>query len=366
MAKPGVTKRTKRKKRHSRSASKALDLLRPEESTKEIIKRLQSIGAIAGTRPSVVFDHWLEIVDATLEALPDQVKAVLQTGQLAPDPPEVAEVFERVRAYYDDDRLGIDRCRRIWQNFSEAFAYLLASAAPGLWGEVNYGQIGPDLVGHIYQIYANLDPSWQAQYMSPWPVAQLMAALTIQNGEAQVHQRLKQALTHPDNHLGAAVLMTSLAIPDDEPDQAWDWFITRVVPAALPFYVPIRFLEPAIGSGRLMLAAAARFPQWAVAGRLVTFAGQDVDFSAILMSRINSKLYGLNGYALKLTAAVAEGLEARQQPAENLPPISMAEALVTTKHVVQVTAAPTALSEDRLSFERLFRTAVLDMPAAET
>jgi len=368
MAKTNVTKRTKRKKRQSRSrpkAAQALALLRPEASTKEIIKRLQSIGAISGTRPSVIFDHWLEIVDATLEALPDQVKAVLQTGQLAPDPPEVAEVFERVRTYYDDDRLGPDRCRRIWQNFSEAFAYLLAGAAPGLWGQIDYGQIGPDLVGHIYQIYANLDPSWQAQYMTPWSVAMLMSGLTIQNGEAEVHQRLKQALTHPDNHLGAAMLLTSLAIPDDEPDQAWDWFITRVVPAAMPFYEPIRFLEPAIGSGRLMLAAAARFPQWAVAGRLVIFAGQDVDFSCILMSRINSKLYGLNGYALRLTAAVAEGLEARQQPAENRPPVSMAEALVTAKQVAQETA-PADANENRLSFEQLFRSAVLDMPSGKT
>lgn len=352
-------------RRRKRAGSQALDRLRAEDYTQEIIKRFRTIGAISGTRPSVIFDQWLEIVDATLEALPDQCKALLRTGQLVPDPPAVADVFERVRVHYDDDRLGADRCGRVWQNFSEAFAYLLASAAPGLWSQANYGQIGPDLVGHIYESYANGEPSWQAQYMTPWPVAMLMSGLTIQNGETEVHQRLKQALTHPDNHLGAAMLLTSLAIPEGEADQAWDWFINHVVPAAIPFYEPIRFQEPAIGSGRLMLAAASRFPQWAVVRGLVIFAGQDVDFSCILMSRINSKLYGLNGYAMKLTATVAEGLAARPSQTDPPQPLSMTDALDTAKQVYQESISPSSAVDDRLTFEQLFRAAILQPAPVE-
>ncbi len=93
-----------------------------------------------------------------------------------------------------------------------------------------------------------------------------------------------------------------------------EWFLTRVVPAAIPFFRPVSFCEPAIGSGVMMLAAASQFPDWAVALNLVVFSGMDTDVTCVRMARTNSMLYGLNGYSLKLAEAVGEATEGRTSP----------------------------------------------------
>ena len=115
---------------------------------------------------------------------------------------------------------------------------------------------------------------------------------------------LKQALTHEENILGAAVLLTSLAIDDTQ--ESRDWFLNRVIPAALPYYQPITVSDPCVGSGVMLLAAASQFPTWAVHANLVQFFGQDIDPTCVKMSRINGQLYGLNGYACHLTQSFAE------------------------------------------------------------
>jgi hypothetical protein len=221
----------------------------------------------------------------------------------------------------------------VWESFSQAFALLLESAAPGLWHYADFDQgtiMGPDVIGQTYMDFANYDPKWAAQYWTPWNVALLMSKLSIPDGARDVHDRLKQALTHPDNVLGAAVLLASLVIPEDDAAAHREWFLTRVVPAAIPFYQPLTFCEPAIGSGVMMLAAASQFPDWAIALNLVAFSGMDSDVTCVRMSKINSMLYGLNGYSLKLAEAVGEAMEVHaphEQPAQVAIPHSPQAAL---------------------------------------
>jgi hypothetical protein len=62
-----------------------------------------------------------------------------------------------------------------------------------LWIYANHdhGSIsGPDVLGSTYTNWANLDPSWQAQFFTPYNVALLMAKMTIMNGEREIHDRL--------------------------------------------------------------------------------------------------------------------------------------------------------------------------------
>jgi hypothetical protein len=281
----------------------------------EIVKHLARVTAVAGYGAAVVFDDWTRIVEASLEALPNHLKAVARTGRWAEDTPETAEVFAQVRARYREGARPSAH-RRVWENFSQAFALLLESAGPGLWGYADFdvGYMGPDVIGQVYMDFANYDPRWSAQYWTPWNVALLGARLLVPEGARDVHNRLKEALIHPDNHLGAAVLLASLAIPEDDPDLHREWFLNRAIPAALPFYTRIAFCEPAIGSGVMMLAAACCYPEWAVLRALVTFSGQDVDPTCVRMAHINEMLYGLNGYALKLAEGVGEALEAQSSP----------------------------------------------------
>ncbi|GIK40483.1 MAG: hypothetical protein BroJett011_43160 [Chloroflexota bacterium] len=307
---------TQQKRKNGQKQGPGVDrpgLLGAEAYAHQIVKHLAQVTALSGYGPAVVFADWTQLVHISLEALPDHLRAIARTGRWAEDTPETAEVFARIRARYTNAYASASS-PRVWDNFGQAFGLLLESAAPGLWAYARFdgGYMGPDVIGRCYMNFANADPSWSAQYWTPWNVARMMAQMTIMEGEREVHNRLKAALTHPDNILGAAVLLAALTIPEDQPQLYPEWFFARIIPAALPYYEPITFCEPAIGSGVMMLAAASCFPDWAVLMHLVTFSGQDIDQQAVCLAKINEMLYGLNGYALKLAQAVGEVMEAQQ------------------------------------------------------
>lgn len=321
----------------------------------EIVKCLARVTAVSGCGPAIVFNDWTRVVEASLEALPNHLRSIARTGRWAEDTPQAAEVFAQVRARYARGA-NLSAHQRVRESFGQALALLLESAAPGLWqyADFDVGYMGPDVIGQAYMDFANYDPKWSAQYWTPWNVALLASSLLIPQGARDVHDRLKQALTHPDNHLGAAVLLASLAIPEEDPNLHWEWFLTRVIPAAMPFYTPISFCEPAIGSGVMMLAAACRFPEWAVIRQLVTFSGQDSDPTCVRMAHINAMLYGLNGYALKLAEAVGEVLEAQaspEQPAPLVIPQSPQAALDQAVQLHWQTSSPNGAASPR--FEKL-------------
>ena len=157
--------------------------------TQKIIKHLKRVNAISGHRPSTVFEDWLILVEASLEMLPVHLKAISETGQFASDSPETSEKFAQIRAryrYHGDDKVPV-----VWTEFGTAFALLFEGTAPGLGAaKIRGGYMGPDILGHVYMTYANSDPSWSAQYFTPWNVALLMAQMSIGDGEQQVHDRL--------------------------------------------------------------------------------------------------------------------------------------------------------------------------------
>jgi hypothetical protein len=226
------------------------------------------------------------------------LRAIAQTGKLAEDTPETKQLFERLRARYECQS---ERGSAVWSHFSQALAILLESAEPGLWGAGSYGNfdvgyMGPDVLGHVYTLYANAGQAkWNKQIFTPWNVALMLGRLLIPEGERQVHDRLKQACQHPDNILAQATLLAGLAI--DDPVEAREWFFKRVVPAAVPYYKPIKVGDPAgCGSGVLLLAAATCFPEWAVRLGYVVFQGVDNDPQCVRLAKINCMLYNLNGY----------------------------------------------------------------------
>lgn len=144
----------------------------------------------------------------------------------------------------------------------------------------------------------------------------MMSQLTTakKEGEHKVLGQLKEALIHPDNIYGSAVLLAGLLIPETDTDAHNDWFFNRMIPAALSseHFKPITVCDPTVGSGRMLLAAALEFPPWAVQKGIVQFYGQDIDYSCYLMTSINVMLYGLNSYGIRLELAVSEGMLARQ------------------------------------------------------
>lgn len=200
--------------------------------------------------------------------------------------------------------------------------------------------------------------------LTPWNVALLLADVALGTGsERQIHDRLKQALCHPDNHLGAALLLAGLAIPADEPAAAQDYFFNRLIPAALEFYEPLTVSEPAIGTGVLVMACASVLPAWAVQFALVRFVGGDIDPVMVAASRTACRLYGLNGYALELEAAVAEALTAYQErtgtPAQLISPAQVIQAVYQNGDPPAATSGQTGPS-----FEQMYRAAARPQPPA--
>jgi hypothetical protein len=337
----------------------------------EIIKGLEAVAGLSGRRPIEVFSDWVFITEATLQALPDQLRAVGATGRFAPDPPEVADTFARVRRHYDPKYLGDDRAQRVWDYFAQAFALLLEATAPGLWGEPNSLSIagplsGPDILGFIYQTWANGSNRIRGEIYTPWPLARLLAELTLgQSGERLVYDRLKAALCHSDNILGAATLLAGLTLPADEPGAIREYFITRVVPSTVGAYIPVTVCDPAIGTNILNLAAASLMPDWMVKLALIRFVGQDVSNLAVACSKCSAALYGLNGYALQLEATAAEALAAhRLRPGDSEPALAAAPAEAIRQVYQNGRAAPpTTGSNPGSSFEAMFRAAAGRAPA---
>ncbi len=322
-------------------AKKSKRLVSNDDFTTKIIKALAQVQRYSGRRAAEIFGDWLSLVDATLDALPDQVRHLGQTGEPAPDSPETTDLFRRIRSRYaQTGRGGGDVHRKIWtEGFGQAFAILLESSAGGLHDRV--GAMGPDVLGNVYMSWAGNDPSWRGQYFTPYNVAYLLASMSVPDGGREVHDRVKAALLHPDNIWGQAVLLTSMLTPDGE--SARDYYLTTVLPAAMPWYETIMFNDPAIGSGTLMLAAAAQYPDWANYWGLIEYTGQDLDQDCVRMARINAKLYGLNGYGGRLHAAATEAMQARQQRALSLPLTKPLDTLNTLQEAIP-----------RLTFQQMF------------
>ncbi len=251
-----------------------------------IIKLLERCCA-AGRRQDEVYTDWLQFVDALLDQEEPNLIALATTGQFAEDPPEVSALLQRLRHTYPY-REGAKV--QYLDYFLHAYAELRVSPEYGIM----------DVVGTAFMMFGH-PAKWAGQFFTPSSVALAMAQLCIPDGQALVDERLKAAIAKSP---AATAALLAGATLDGEAARAW--FIARVVPLAVEHVEPIRVLDPACGSSIMLLSASAMFPGWACALGLVQFFGQDIDLDAVLMSRINLKLYGLNGHAMRKTLMEAE------------------------------------------------------------
>lgn len=240
-----------------------------------------------GHHPFQVFDDFLSLTLASLEALPSHAISAIEHGRLAGDTASTRQLFERMRARYR---------REDFSHFARGLAVLLEST--------EYGMM--DVLGQAYMVM-EIGNALAGQYFTPMPVARMMAQVIIGDGEAAVYARLLAALDHcPEVQrlwqmrclLIDSAGGTLTAAPDDHESPSLTeagGFFRAVLPALLPHAEPITILDPCVGSGVMLLAAAAQFPAWAVHSGLVQFYGQDIDWTCVQMCKINALLYGLRG-----------------------------------------------------------------------
>lgn len=320
--------------------------------TDEIIRCLELIIRRTGQPPGQVFDDWLSISAATLRTLPELIKTAGETGKLGPDPASTAEIFRSVGQRYNQTYSGTPE--DLWTlGFAKAFRLLLDATEPGLWllDDISNSIFGPDLLAAVYTQMAVRNPKFGGTYFTPWMLAKLNAKLVSDNLEGEVHKHIQQALARSDNPLGQMMLLGAFLLPPDKPEEFEEYFFTKVLPAAAPYYEPVTLHEPAVGSGIMMLAMFAQLPPWMAKIPLCVAACQDVSITCSLMTELSFDLFGLNGYGLRLNLAVAEAMAAyRERPLRVMVPL---------KEALQVTAAlPPVLNGDGVTFEKVFREAI--------
>lgn len=226
---------------------------------------------MAGKRPSQIFEDFCVLTETCLDSLNRQARQVMGIPTTPIDAGSKTAV-ERVWAQYDKTRH--------MPYFEEALQVLLDSA------DTDY----LDLIGLTYMNFGHPSKG-NGQFFTPWHVAQLMAMLSTDR-IAEVNTRLKAAIDK--SPLAQAALITGLACRT--PEEAEAWFVTRVIPFAMEHYEPVLFNDPCCGSGVMFLAYASCLPWWATQLGLVRFYGMDIDRLCVRMCKINSMLYGLNGF----------------------------------------------------------------------
>lgn len=273
-----------------------------------IIKHLEAVCA-SGRKAWDVYEDWLDMTVATLEAMPRHAESVAQHGTPAEDIPETAALWARLRGTYSASD---------FVHLRDAFQKLLFLAEQRVAGWIDDTAVDGqtwDVLGSVY-MQLNVWSGHSGQYFTPWSIARVMAQFTLTDIDAMCRHRVAAAIDAGPMGVMGLASGASITQPGKE---------TIMLAALVDNYAhlePVTVNDPACGSGVMLLAAAATCPKWAIDYNVVRFFGQDIDRTCVKMARANMMLYGLNGYNVRLTLA-AQGVAAKLPPppaAEPLPP----------------------------------------------
>lgn len=249
---------------------------------RRIVKLLDTLTAY-GQRQDRIFEDWLDYCEASLRMMPRHALSIVQTGKTATDSETDVALFSRLRNRYGE--------RGKWTDvFARALTVMTDVAATG---EIK------DLVGDIYMAYG-WPNNHTGQFFTPMPAAHMMAQLTfaVQDVIGEVKQRVLAAAEK--TALGQALMLAGWLYPQQE---TFSYFLRVVLPELLPHIEPITVSDPCCGSGVMFLAVARILPRWITQFGIVAFYGQDIDATCVTMAKINTMLYGLNGWGARWMAA---------------------------------------------------------------
>lgn len=253
-----------------------------DPQAQEIVKCLAAL--TYNLRQDDIYADFLRLTEIYLRRLPINTLHVVQHGKPPEDDGEDTATWRSITKRYSAKQLDV---------FRQAMYMLIEMCDPTR--NTHSGDY-KDLLGDIYMNWG-FPSSAMGQYFTPYPIAKLMAQVMIGDGEKECRQRIAQAIDASIYHEVWGASGASITQPGKEQ------MMLNLLPMVYKHLDPITINEPCIGSGVMMLAAAATYPRWAVDYCVVQFSGSDIDGDCVLMSKINFMLYGLNGYYLKLTAA---------------------------------------------------------------
>lgn len=219
----------------------------------------------AGVGRHQVFADFLRCCHAALDHLPALVSSLGAGAGLPPEPEP--ELWEEMGRRYGDAVAA----------FSRGLGLLIDAAGEGYQDVIGTAYMRGELGGD------------HGQYFTPSPVAGLMAAAL--HDPAELRARVEAALGS-DAALAALVVTGTICA---DADSAHQWWAERVAPRLVALVEPVVVVDPTVGSGVMLLAAASCYPRWAVGIGLVRFCGMDLDATCVSMTRLNFRLHGLRG-----------------------------------------------------------------------
>lgn len=262
---------------------------------KPIVKALEEVTEYGRYDMSQVFSDWLIVTEMGLRMLPQHAVSIAANGTLAADSSKDAEALARIREKYGKSFHGMYR----------AFYALMEVAHP--MTDRNGNPMSAMLRSTV-EIRDHLGPLFEflgkanaglGQFFTPEHICALMANLTLDGKEDEVYRAMEKAIRfHP---------LSGILYPVREgwiTKEIAESLYHQVLPRVIAHYEAISIMDPCVGSGGLLLAAAAQFPRWMVHAGLVQFRGIDISNDCVLMTKINIMLFGLNGWGTRYTAAV--------------------------------------------------------------
>ena len=267
----------------------------PGEPLDAMLETLDGIIRQTGHGHNTVFRDWVAFCDGVLRTLPLHLRQAALKESIVQMPPDTPDDVRRL--WQDLDQRYGQHADLALRQFSHALWQLMEAASTCV----------ADWLGTAFM-------RWKLgngadQFFTPWNAAKLMAEMSLL--EQEVHKAVMAALEDQRNEAGKILrFMLPVAAAMSEGGQQEFWR-TKLLPAALPYIKPVPFIDPSCGSGVMLLAASTTVPSWANKLGIISYIGIDLDPFCVLMTRVQSMLYGLNGYQASLELSLLDALEAR-------------------------------------------------------
>jgi hypothetical protein len=256
------------------------------EQTVKAIGGLLESAAAAGERVDRIFRDWVELLGPMVAELRVQPVADLRFRSDQKTSQAFAERLTAACLPQADPK----RYRAYQDHFRQMTIRLLSDS----WW------LGPaDILGRLYQQYG-VPNSYLGQHFTPWTLAAGLVRLNLTDGVDQVRERLRTAYGRAAHEGQEAFWQAWEADFNADLDQfveddRWGRELAKYVLGWIWPYLaaPYRVLDPATGSGVLILAAAMMVPPWMLRVGLVQFYAVEIDPFVAQLARVNATIYGI-------------------------------------------------------------------------
>jgi hypothetical protein len=260
-----------------------------QSSTSQIGKRLAKQQS-AGRRQDEIFRDWIQLLGTVIRTMTSAQIKRLRGGDKT-ERGRFIDNFLRGETVSGGAQAELFYRDRHWEWFTEATELLLRAVGQGY----------ADFLAPLYSEYGF--PNFGVgQFFTPWSVASLLAQSTLydvtQKIEAHLTEAYRQFYDDPKRPPHQLIIDStgSHEDDDDQPQTGSPWnptLVRMILPVLQPYYIPFRILDPAVGSGTLLLAAASFIPYWMIELGLVEFYAVEIDPFVATMATVNCGLYGI-------------------------------------------------------------------------